>query len=101
MSAYTADNQRQYAEAPLTHELFFRSIIDRAPHSGAVYTVSADRNAFAIRFLPGVRDRVLDLTFTTPDDKAFNRWIAMSGGLEAVKSRMLPVSPFCGVHQHR
>ncbi|KAL7009746.1 hypothetical protein EMMF5_000654 [Cystobasidiomycetes sp. EMM_F5] len=77
-----------YEEDPLSHKLFFRSIIDRTILAGGLFTTSKDRNVFATRWLPGVAMKTLDLDWRSGNDDNLDTWVARCGGTAHVKDRL-------------
>ncbi|KAL7009745.1 hypothetical protein EMMF5_000653 [Cystobasidiomycetes sp. EMM_F5] len=88
-SAYTAVHLLpQYEKDPLSHRLFFRSIMDRTPLAGGLFTTTTNRNVFATRWPPGVADKTMDFDWRSGNDASFDTWVARCGGREAVQNRL-------------
>lgn len=71
----------KYDEDPEAHRLFFRAAIDRGTVCGTLLT-TPDRKAHRMEFMPGQRNRILDTTWRSGKDAAWDKLIERCGGME-------------------
>lgn len=89
----------QFEEDPEAHRLLFRAVIDRGSICGHLLTTS-DRKAHRIQFLPGEKNRILDTTWRSGNDAAWDTLIDRLGGLETFGPYIKKVRlPSCSLKQ--
>ena len=81
---------RQYEEDPEAHRLLFRAVVDRGSVCGTVLTTE-DRSAFRVQLAPGEANRILDLSFRSGKDAAWDQLAERLGGYDAWEAQLKPV----------
>jgi len=76
----------EYHKDPSLHELFFEAIYTRGAVLAQILTTQ-DRNAVRLVYPPGVPNRFYDHSYRSGRDEAFDKFVELSGGVDAVKSR--------------